>query len=358
MPLKKSPPSISSGWKACTLTWYDPALGGTNSASGAADPNSPTASGEPYSATAMTCAAPPAYAFGTLLKFAYGNRSVTVKVNDRGGAIQGDHFDMARAPATALGMINAGLVHARFQILSGTGNANPVASPSPSTSLAATATDAGGTVLGVAADALGLFLLEIIKDIGLGVADYIIVPAWHWNLRGIANYQQKLFDVKNNVYAMPATAAFWGLGYVLLFTDPDKPGLKPAPARRSRLARHARSLQSVPARKSLIKPEDVKEKTPKKPKPVTSSATVTSTGTMSTSRTIPVTVTGTHPNARRNDTPEAAAVPVERAGTLPIPPRNGSQKQSNAAGGESHARNRTGDSSQTDRGGNSSRGAK
>ena len=56
-------------WQPCLLTWYDPALGGTNSASGKPDPHSATASGEPYDPNKDTCAAPESYPFGTMLTF-------------------------------------------------------------------------------------------------------------------------------------------------------------------------------------------------------------------------------------------------------------------------------------------------
>jgi 3D (Asp-Asp-Asp) domain-containing protein len=105
-----------AGWQTCTLTWYDPALGGTNSASGAKDPTASTASGQAYSSSAYTCAAPSQYPFGTEIQFSYAGKTVTCTVNDRGGAITGSHFDLARAPATALGMIAGGVVKAKFKV--------------------------------------------------------------------------------------------------------------------------------------------------------------------------------------------------------------------------------------------------
>jgi hypothetical protein len=115
-----------SGWQPCTLTWYDPALGGTNSSNGAKNPSSATASGQPYSASAMTCAAPPAYAFGTQIQFSYNGASVTCTVNDRGVAITGSHFDLSRGAANALGMLSAGHVSAQFKVVSsGSGSASP-----------------------------------------------------------------------------------------------------------------------------------------------------------------------------------------------------------------------------------------
>lgn len=149
MPRPGPPPPLP-----CILTWYDPALGGTNSASGRPDPHSKTASGEPYDATLFTCAAPPTFAFGTIITFFYGNTSCTVKVNDRGGAIQGAHFDLSRAAAESLRIVQAGLVHASYQIRSiGTptsGPGNPTGGRHPGGTAGA-----GGT--GILANDLGNF---------------------------------------------------------------------------------------------------------------------------------------------------------------------------------------------------------
>jgi 3D (Asp-Asp-Asp) domain-containing protein len=95
------------GWKDCTLTWYDPALGGMNSGDGSKDPHHKTSSGEPYDPSAYTCAAPSSYAFGTMIEFSFGGKQITCRVNDRGGAIQGNHFDLSRAAGKALGIGNS-----------------------------------------------------------------------------------------------------------------------------------------------------------------------------------------------------------------------------------------------------------
>jgi hypothetical protein len=150
-----------AGWQSCTLTWYDPALGGTNSGSGRPDPNSPTASGQPYSASAMTCAAPSQYSFGTQITFSYNGKTVTCTVNDRGGAITGSHFDLSRGAAQALGMISAGRVGAKFRVSgsgsgsakkSGGGSSGPgVAPTSPGQVFAAGDPGAGGVAGGAGA---------------------------------------------------------------------------------------------------------------------------------------------------------------------------------------------------------------
>jgi rare lipoprotein A len=108
--------TVRMKWKSCELTWYDPALGGTNSGTGAVDARAPTASGELYDPNALTCAAPHHYAFGTLIQFSYGGHTVVCKVNDRGGAISGEHFDLSRAAAASLGILGAGKVKAHYRV--------------------------------------------------------------------------------------------------------------------------------------------------------------------------------------------------------------------------------------------------
>lgn len=112
--------NILAGYKACTLTWYDPALGGMNSATGAANPNSPTASGEPYDPHKFTCAAPPDFPFGTYLRVFVGSKNCQVKVNDRGGWIQetpqGPHFDLSKAAADTLGITSSGTAQGKFKV--------------------------------------------------------------------------------------------------------------------------------------------------------------------------------------------------------------------------------------------------
>jgi hypothetical protein len=103
-------------WRECVLTWYDPALGGINTGGGKKDPFHPTASGEAYNPGAYTCAAPQSYAFGTIIVFAYGGRAVACKVNDRGGAITGHHFDLSRAAAASLGIMGAGKANGLFML--------------------------------------------------------------------------------------------------------------------------------------------------------------------------------------------------------------------------------------------------
>lgn len=331
MPIAKKAPKTTNlqagagggGWQQCLLTWYDPALGGVNSSHGQADPHAATASGEPYDATKNTCAAPPNYAFGTMLTFRYGNNSVTCRVNDRGGAITGSHFDLSRAAGNALGIINAGAVTGAFKIGGSAGSAAGAASNAGSGNGGSSGGFGGiGSLwdlvtapLETIGGALAGVTFVIMKDTVEAVGDYIIRPAWHWNQRAVKQYETDMFGDKSGKILI-ATAAFWGGGYWLLFTDPNKKSLAPAPVRNSRLAKHVRFGQSIPARKSLVKPKNVAKKTPLKPKPVTSRAVVTQTGTMRTTRHQRVTVTGTH--VTRSSVPvESETAPATRRANRP-----------------------------------------
>lgn len=79
---------------------------------------SPTASGEPMDAGALT-AAHPSLAFGTavLVENPSNGRSVVVRVTDRGPFTGGRIIDLSKAAAERLGMVAAGTATVRIQIL-------------------------------------------------------------------------------------------------------------------------------------------------------------------------------------------------------------------------------------------------
>lgn len=55
--------------------------------------------------------------FGTKLKVTYGNKSVVVRVNDRGPFIKGRILDLSKAAAQQLGFIRKGHAKVCFTIL-------------------------------------------------------------------------------------------------------------------------------------------------------------------------------------------------------------------------------------------------
>ncbi len=77
-----------------------------------------TASGEPYDRTKLT-AAHRTLKFGTKVKVTNlaNNRSVVVRINDRGPAIKARIIDLSRAAAEQIGVIQAGVADVRIEIL-------------------------------------------------------------------------------------------------------------------------------------------------------------------------------------------------------------------------------------------------
>lgn len=164
--------------------------------------------------------------------------------------------------------------------------------------------------------------LQLVKDFAVGFLDLVIGPAWHWNQRTVSWYGKVVLDPRRygdnseDQWAFIWTAVFWGVGYVLLYTDPESGSLKAVPVHRSRFARHARRVQSLPARKSLIKPRHVKERTPAKPEPRASSAAVKTVTTMSTERPRTVRVTEHGNTGPAKSETAIKRVRIEKDGTI------------------------------------------
>ena len=77
-----------------------------------------TASGEPYDETDLT-AAHPQLPFGTLIEVTnlYNNRSVVLRINDRGPFVGHRIIDVSQSAAELLGMIRAGSARVRIEVL-------------------------------------------------------------------------------------------------------------------------------------------------------------------------------------------------------------------------------------------------
>ncbi|MHB8579768.1 MAG: septal ring lytic transglycosylase RlpA family protein [Ignavibacteriaceae bacterium] len=89
-------------------SWYGPHFHGKQ-----------TANGEIYNQMAFT-AASKSLRFGTLLKVINpkNNKSVIVRVNDRGPYIPGRQLDLSKAAALSIGMVNRGVVRVKVEQLS------------------------------------------------------------------------------------------------------------------------------------------------------------------------------------------------------------------------------------------------
>ena len=80
----------------------------------------PTASGEPFDRTLLTCAHP-TLPIGSLVKVTNldNHRSIMVRVNDRGPIVPGRIVDLSYAAAHALGFRREGLAHVRLERVQG-----------------------------------------------------------------------------------------------------------------------------------------------------------------------------------------------------------------------------------------------
>lgn len=78
----------------------------------------PTASGELFNMNELT-AAHPKLAFGTRVRVTHleNNRSVVVRINDRGPFVQGRVVDLSQAAAAELRMIESGLARVRIEVV-------------------------------------------------------------------------------------------------------------------------------------------------------------------------------------------------------------------------------------------------
>jgi len=76
----------------------------------------PTASGQPYDTSALTCASN-RYKFGTRLRVTAGGRSVVVRVNDRTSPKYADRIDLSPAAFTKLSDLRTGLIEAEVEVL-------------------------------------------------------------------------------------------------------------------------------------------------------------------------------------------------------------------------------------------------
>ncbi len=102
---------------------------------------SKTASGETYNPRAMT-AGHMRHEFNTMLKVTRldNNKSVTVRVNDRGPFVSGRVVELSRAAAEQLGMINDGLAEVKLEVVKSPKPAKAEKTASPETGKAASST--------------------------------------------------------------------------------------------------------------------------------------------------------------------------------------------------------------------------
>lgn len=99
--------SWAGGGSEGMASWYADSLQGNT-----------TASGEPYDKNALT-AAHRTFAFGTRVVVTRldNDKQVTVVINDRGPYAKNRIIDLSRAAATALDMIDVGVVRVKLELV-------------------------------------------------------------------------------------------------------------------------------------------------------------------------------------------------------------------------------------------------
>ena len=90
-----------------TASWYGPGFHGRT-----------TANGEMYNQWGLT-AAHKTLPFGTRVRVTntQTDKSIIVRINDRGPFIDGREFDLSRSAAAAVGLIKPGVAELKFEIL-------------------------------------------------------------------------------------------------------------------------------------------------------------------------------------------------------------------------------------------------
>jgi len=104
----QSPPAVAARSQLGVASWY-----------GTENQGLPTASGQPFNMEAMTCAHRH-LPLGTRIKVTnlLNDRSLVLKVTDRGPAIASRVLDVSKGAAKRLGFLRAGLTSVRIQVVS------------------------------------------------------------------------------------------------------------------------------------------------------------------------------------------------------------------------------------------------
>jgi rare lipoprotein A (peptidoglycan hydrolase) len=105
--MRPAPPPVEGGVQVGVASWYGPGFHGR-----------PTASGEIFDQHALT-AAHPSLALGTRARVTSlaNDRSVEVRINDRGPFVGGRIVDLSRAAAERIHMIGPGVMRVRLDVL-------------------------------------------------------------------------------------------------------------------------------------------------------------------------------------------------------------------------------------------------
>jgi 3D (Asp-Asp-Asp) domain-containing protein len=235
----------------------------------------------------------------------FGNPKIVFKADDTGGEINGRHIDIFDWRGRA-SQLRWGSRQVKVWKVEGAQEGSGIIGAGGSILGAASDTadfvgDLASTILNfrklgeLAAKAVAWFLRLIAKAIW----DYVMAPVFHWNQRAVTYYWEEFFNRRNSrgggflvENAGVITLSFWSLGYGILWTSVEPTFKAAAPARETMLGRTVKSVEGAVARRNLVKPGKVKEKTPTKPPTKTSVIQIHHTKVFSANRRRPVRVEG------------------------------------------------------------------
>lgn len=142
------------------------------------------------------------------------------------------------------------------------------------------------------ADLLAKIAALWVKYVLKSIWQYVIAPILHWQQRAVIAYWADATGDDSGVKIV-TTLSFWATGYAILWARVDRDRAMTTDPQHTPLGSMIRSFGNTAARRKLVKPRDVKRKTPTKPEPVLSTATLRQTRTLSANRHRTVKVGGT-----------------------------------------------------------------
>lgn len=154
-------------------------------------------------------------------------------------------------------------------------------------------------------DLLAKAAAYFLKLIGKAIWQYVLAPLVHWGQRATMYYYDHVLTYKSGIPGF-VTLSFWATGYAILWAKVSDGASLVAPANQTPLGQFVRSTRNTAARRKLIKPGDVEEKTEKKPTPVKSTADIAQVRELAVSRPRTVKVEGAGENGSGNGIGSAA----------------------------------------------------
>lgn len=155
--------------------------------------------------------------------------------------------------------------------------------------------------------AIGEFIAKavafVVKSIFKAIWQYVIAPIVHWHQRAVMYYWDVTLLARGRTNAKSVldepgvkgfvTFSFWATGYAILWAKVDGERSLSADPHRTALGSLIRGFGNTRARGRLVKPKDVKRKTPQKPTPQESSVEIIEQRRLAAERPRQVRVSGT-----------------------------------------------------------------